>query len=206
VDDYRDYWVEYRAGDYYRSLDGRLDRPESGRNLLPGVGSAGNLWRWWGRFGVTVVSMVFFSMVDGWMLEGVIGPGWPVPVKASVWLIVLGAGTAGSIFLWVGAASGVFDWLERIPAWVPIGVSGVAGVALFVLLPTVGLWPVSSGWLHLGHVPGVSASSGIVSRAGASSSGPDAMMVWTAVGAVGSLLAGLAALAGVIVGKSGASR
>jgi len=152
------------------------------------------------------------SLVDALVLTGVIGPGWPPSAKTSLALLVVGVVPIGHLAVTNDT---------HIPSPLSYSVFLCAGMAIFFLLWAGITWPtggrqaavsVPHSTMTVSRPPTAApsttasvtptATSSVASGAERPSPGVDMLLVWTAVGAVGSLLGGFAAWAAVFQGKS----
>lgn len=156
--------------------------------------------RWVGTSGAVVgmlslVCGVALGVVDGLVLSGVVGPGWPSTSKVVIAYLVIGI--VGLAIL-ARTDDAVDDESVGMWAWPATGAIGT------VILFTAGVWSVSGGHSQGGSVANVvqsavAASPAVApSQAMGSASSENALLMWTAIGAIGSLLGGTAAWVAVI--------
>lgn len=131
-----------------------------------------------------VVSLVMAAavvVVDGLVLAGVIGPGWPPSVWVSGCILL-----AGCVCIWYSESYLVSI---RMPV---MGLTVSLGGILVVLALGLGHGVARNAAGGAGPTTSVQASPPTPVAGKQDSAGPDWLLVWTAVGAVGSLLAGIA--------------
>jgi hypothetical protein len=136
----------------------------------------------------TSILIVLLGVGDALVLRGVIGPGWPLPVNLDGEMLVIGWSIAAGI--------GVYAWLDARSLLIYI-VAGCSLAAFAVFLIT---WHrhVPSNSAHAVALPFTRNSRNyspehILHSAGMSSD-QNSVLMWTAIGSVGSIVGGFAAL------------
>ena len=127
------------------------------------------------------VPSIGLLLLDLFIITGVIGHGWPVPIRASAALLMLGAAITISAFFLFNFRPG-YSFLVLL-----------AGIALFVYLLRNAHWLTPAQQAIIKN-PTARPSSGAASQPDVSTSGPDWLLIWTAVGGIGALIGGCAAL------------
>ncbi len=127
------------------------------------------------------IPSVGLLLLDLFMITGVIGHGWPVPIIANAALLMLGTAITISAFFLFNLTLG-YSFLVLL-----------LGIALFVFLLRSTHWPTPTQQATI-KIPAARPSSSATSQPQVTTSGPDWPLIWTAVGGIGALIGGCAAL------------
>jgi hypothetical protein len=144
---------------------------------------------------ILVLPSIGLILLDLFLITGVVGPGWPMPNGESAALLILGAGIILSCFVFEMRAPDIWSY----------GI-GLAGIGICV---TLLLFATHSHMVALPAADGIAtaptpSSDAVAQPTAAATSGPDWILIWTAVGGIGSFMGGCAAL--IAISKRAARR